>query len=280
MGVRFAVVAFLASALAATSLIAATIGPLPYHDLRDSPFNLSRLGVDFFVEDFSSDLERVERRVGPGAPIRMTKFSTPGVIETTGNATAASGIGELWAPRLGSFGSQTRPLELSFAFDVGELGRWPQAVGFKISNASPLTVDFYGHDGALAESLYTPIVLLPDSLPPSGLGKTIEYYSRFRFLGAVVPGGISRVSIWSPGDGQFLDDFQYGQLVPEPTSVMLMAAAVFAVAARSTRRRRGCASEKVAQVDAARRPVNGPAGFPRWRVPGMNAGARIAEKGS
>jgi hypothetical protein len=202
----------------------ATIGPLPYNDIADSPFDLSRLDVDFFLEDFSTELTRIVRDAGPGAPIRMTKFSTPGVLETTGdsNSVADPNGGALYATsRYIDFSAGTEAVNLSFEFDVGELGRLPQAVGIKISNFAPITVNFFADDGALIESLFAPTAPLPPGPQPTGLARALEHYFRYRLLGAIELAGIARVTISSPTRSLIIDDFQYGQQVPEPISSTL-----------------------------------------------------------
>src|SRR5262245_25834500 len=123
----------------------ATIGPLPYHNIADSPFDLSRRGVDFYVENFSTQLLHVPPTGADAGPF-FTKFSTPGATETTGYAYpfASPSGGELDAlPRDVANWDGTQAIDLSFEFDASELGRLPNAVGFRITNWSPITVNFY-----------------------------------------------------------------------------------------------------------------------------------------
>jgi hypothetical protein len=55
---------------------AETIGPLIYHDVTDSPFDLSRVGSGFFLEDFSHGIELIPRDpTSPSRSDRIVKFS-------------------------------------------------------------------------------------------------------------------------------------------------------------------------------------------------------------
>jgi hypothetical protein len=216
----------------------ATIGPLPYSSVTDSPFDLSRLGTDFYIETYSTQLART-RIVGVTGAYFTTKFSTPGVSETSGNGSpyASSAGGEFYGISHDIAGSEA--VDLSFEFDANELGRLPQAVGFKIANWAPITVNFFAEDGSLRESLFAPTAPLPPGPQPTGLGATMNYYMRFRFLGAIEPEGIARVTVSSPSTSLILGDFQYGQQTPEMTSIYLALAGAYLVSfcLRPNRRR-------------------------------------------
>jgi hypothetical protein len=247
-------------------IVAETIGPLLYHDATDSPFNLSGLGVDFFLEDFSRGIELIPR--DPAAPHfsdRIAKFSTPGVYETSGRVSLLPD-GKLHAlSKFANFSANEVVVELSFEFAPQELGQLPQAVGFVASNASPLTVSFYGPTGTLVETLTAPVAPLPDPIPRlGGLEDTIEFYRRDRFFGAIHPAGISRVEFLSPARNAMIDDFQYGQLIPEPAGVLLAGIGWMAALAALRRRSRSIAplvSPRCARVvhDPSSRSDNGPA---------------------
>jgi hypothetical protein len=56
-------------------------------------------------------------------------------------------------------------------------------------------------------------------------GTPDEWYGAYPqtcFLAEIYPGGISRVTISTPSIETYIDDFQYGQLTPEPSSLLLM----------------------------------------------------------
>jgi hypothetical protein len=151
----------------------------------------------------------------------VAKLSTPGVYETSGRVTAP--WDKLYAlGRYTEFWTQEVAVELSFEFEATELGYLPQAVGFVTSNAFPVTVSFYGANQTLAETMSAPAAPLRDPIPPlSGLRNAVEFYQRDRFFGAIHHGGISRVEIAILAHAVFVDDFQYGRLIPEPASVFL-----------------------------------------------------------
>ncbi len=210
----FALLAVAILSLFNARLLAATIGPLPYNDLRDSPFDLSRRGIDFFVEDFApstlQDLSNVAMQ-------QLAYFTTPGLIEKTGNAISVFGNNEtgvlMGLGRITDWEHGERTVELSFEFDTTELGKLPQAVGFVISNGRPITCEFAAINGHILATLQSPAVV--------GIGDTLQANQQNRFLGAIFADGISRVTISSPGSWILLDDFQYGQLAPEPSTVLL-----------------------------------------------------------
>jgi len=228
---RFALLAITIFSLFTASTPAATIGPLPYNDLLDSPFDLSRRGIDFFVEDFSQGLRWSIRRstFELAYPDPLARLFTPGAYVT--GSFDHRHQGDLLAfGHWTDIANRTTAVDLLFEFDINELGQLPQAVGFRISNAAPITANFYGADGTLLDSLFAPAIPLPTEVPPfSSPTERLEFYSIRRFLGAIHRDGISWVTISASGVvGLRIDDFQYGQLAPEPATAVL---ALFAVVA-------------------------------------------------
>ena len=123
-------------------------------------------------------------------------------------------------------------VSLAFTFDAEELGGLPQVVGFVISNDDPVTATFYGREGEMIDTIRAPAVISqtspvfePFSQVPLSLSHRLE---DSRFLGVSGDAGISRVTISSPARFSWLDDFQYGQLTPEPAGWLLTAFGVLA----------------------------------------------------
>lgn len=219
-------------AICAAPALAATIGPLPYKGFRDSPFDLSRLGIDFFLEDFSQGLEWSNRRstFELAYPYPLARLFTPGAYVS--GSFDHRHKGDLFAfGHWKDVANRTIAVDLLFEFDINELGQLPQAVGFRISNAVPITANFYGTDGTLLDSLFAPAIPLPTEGPPfSSPTERLEFYSISRFLGAIHRDGISLVTISSPNAvGLHIDDFQYGQLAPEPSTALLTLIALVAL---------------------------------------------------
>jgi hypothetical protein len=115
------------------------------------------------------------------------------------------------------------------------LGWLPQAVGFVTSNAGPVTLEFYGPDGGIVETLSAPAAPLPDDPDLTGLADAIRTYQRTRFFGAMHIRGISRVDVTAMMRSTVIDDFQFGRLIPEPSAMTL---AVLALLIRAVRYRR------------------------------------------
>lgn len=206
---------------------AESIGPLPYNGVADSPFDMSGLGTTFFLDDFSQPLHVFHRELPPyGIPFRFATLSTPGVeISGTVGWTGANIV---------TVGGCTNSIPascfsgLSFEFDATELGFLPHAVGFAVSGFGTIGLSAYDAQGRLVASTTAEPYLgyfddLPIPPPPSS------------FIGATYTGGISRIAVGSNEVMFELDDFQYGQLVPEPASALLVASALLFITARRRR---------------------------------------------
>jgi len=178
-----------------TVALGTAIGPLHYRSAADSPFDLSRLGIDFFLDDFSQAVELPSPGVPATIHLLTAKMTTPGVSETTGSAVPNLELQELVAPR--AFldpETHARVAEMSFSFDAGILGKLPQAVGFQVFGG-PTIANFYSVDGNIVETelIPGPTIL---TLPAGGvlyIEPNDQSNTDCCFWGATYPDGISRV---------------------------------------------------------------------------------------
>jgi hypothetical protein len=219
-----------------------TIGPLPYKSIADSPFNLSRLGVDFYLDDFSQGIGSATKGPPSSGNLWSTLLMSPGVAITSYGPVFVIDLNqnpELFSPAdYVRYPSQVRPVNVEFSFDASALGKLPQAVGFLINNNAPITADFYSADGDVVNQLAAPPAAPSVAVSGGGLDGAIYQSFRQRFVGATYALGISRISISSPGGTMILDDFQYGQLTPEAASLLMAICGLLGVAALCSRVRR------------------------------------------
>jgi hypothetical protein len=117
-------------------------------------------------------------------------------------------------------GNESIQYRLEIDFDAPILGYLPTAAGMVLTTPA-FAVEFYDRDGNLSE-LFTNN--LPFSADPNDT-------SDDRFVGATNPAGISKLVV-TDTIGYFesrqvvtIDHFQYGLLVPEPASWLLLALA-------------------------------------------------------
>jgi hypothetical protein len=180
-----------------------------------------------YTEDFSNDLHSLEPDTPHGAATNFAALSTPGAT--------VKGYGiKVLHRRLFSLGRHTDfwagiiSNYLAFEFDANELGWYPQSVSLVTSSAIPLTFTVYGPNDSLVETRQ-----VPASLPPSpqlwGLGATLSYNRQDRFFGMVSPHGISRFEVSTSAGSLFIDDFQYGLLIPEPSTLVIALIALFTI---------------------------------------------------
>jgi hypothetical protein len=235
--------------LAALSLViapcvGATIGPLEYNDFGDSPFK-SQLGIEFFLEDFSQGVAGTYSN--PFTPVLIPPLK----LTTSGTRVVR---GTFWEQNdtlfVSGFWDRVNGLErtrLCLDFDKTELGWLPQAVGFVISNAAPVTIEFYGPDITIVETLTAPAAPLPENPDLTGLSDAMRTYLRSRFFGAIHNEGISRVDITAAMRSTFIDDIQFGRLTPEPSTWVLVALTVFISVVRNRAHPQGRLRPFVAQ---------------------------------
>jgi hypothetical protein len=222
--------------LAALSLliapcVGATIGPLDYNDFADSPFR-SQPGIEFFLEDFSQGVDGTYANPFTQVLIPPLRLTTSGARVTHGTFWERNDL-LFFSGFLDRVNGLDRT-RLSFEFDKTELNWLPQSVGFVTSNAGSVTIDFYGPDNTIVETLSAPATPLPEHPDLTGLADAMRTHLRPRFFGAIHIPGISRVDITAAMRSTFIDDIQYGRLTPEPPASALVA---LAVAIRLVRRR-------------------------------------------
>jgi hypothetical protein len=204
-----------------------TIGPVLYNGLADSPFHPTSPGSSFFFEDFSTSPTVVYRQLPPyGYSYPFASISTPGV-EIEGMIT--------WdGSHLGTIGACTDSIppschaSIGMQFNANGLGSFPRAVGFAVAGFRTFTLSVYDAHDQLAQTTsvnldqyYNPSEAPPDEIIVSPLPP-------FIFLGATDADGISRLVLSANSWTFAVDDFQFGELVPEPpASALLMVALVF-----------------------------------------------------
>src|SRR5262249_40157724 len=137
---------------------------------------------------------------------------------------------------LGTVGSCTNSIppscsaSIGFQFDADRLGGLPRAVGFAVGGFGTIDLSVYDvHDQVVEttsvnlDQYQTPFIPPPDgvfALPPP----------TFVFLGATESDGISRIVLLSNSFTVAIDDFQYGQFVPEPKTQSLVVVVLAFVA--------------------------------------------------
>ena len=197
--------------LSTETLRAQPIGPLQYASFVDSPFAGRGVAGHFFVEEFNTRPALIFHDVN-GFETPYSKPSTPGVeiepnVDWQGDSIQVSGGCTASIP--GSCFSS-----IGFAFDATQLGSLPQAVGIAVTGFGRVTLRAYDFNSNLVATVpLTNIFTAPpgvDFPPPSTT-----------FLGAEYAGGIALIVVNSTDPILQADDLQYGQLVPEPSSISL-----------------------------------------------------------
>jgi hypothetical protein len=196
------------------------VGPLPYQSPADSPFNPTGPGSGFFFEDFSVPPTVVYRPLPPyGYNYPFASISTPGV-EIEGMIT--------WdGSHLGTIAACTDSIppscqaSIGFQFDANRLGSLPRAVGVAVGGLGTFKLSVYDVHDQLVQTTSVNLDQYydPPAAPPDGF--SVSPPPPFVFLGATEADGISRIVLFSNTWTVALDDFQYGQLVPEPPTQAL-----------------------------------------------------------
>ena len=210
--------------LAASTARGATVffGPTNYFSAADSPFDLSGLGTNFWLDDFE-DLS----------------LNTPGVTSINGAPRAPSSLTDSVDGDDGAIDGDTdgacymvRPgiLGVSFVFDPVALGGLPTNVGIVVT-------DGYGQNGypqATAE-FYDANDNLIGTLNSLYQNFDVDTTDDDWFLGIYHPTGVSRIRLWNYGTGSTnleVDHLQYGYPVPEASTFMLAVSACLVGVAR------------------------------------------------
>ena len=201
------------------------LGPLPYLSAADSPFDLSRLGSTFFLEDFEDGVLNTPGISQPPSPAPQAFVRIPG--PGTDSVDADDGL-------MDGFGSNGHSLQatnvsvnpsipprvfqsitLLFSDEVA-----PNAFGFVWTGGVPGTrLSFYVYDSEIrkiGEQHYL------DLAGNDHEGETVED----RFFGVVTdqPIGAVGFEIFNFGDSRWfeMDHVQYGTLIPEPSAIVIV----------------------------------------------------------
>lgn len=208
------------------------LGPSPYFSAADSPFPVDASNPSFFLEDFEDGELNTPGIFQPYPEIARGIVLTPSELTDSvdaddgffdglgrdGNSFAAGLTTVLFTdPRV-----RRRYFRLAF-LPTADIS-YPNAFGFVWTDGAPNSfalLDVYGTDGTLlASNMYSGL----GDMSHSGL--THED----RFLGVTTTGSIGQVeitSIFIGDDVTFeLDHLQYGVLVPEQNSLLLVIQAI------------------------------------------------------
>jgi len=204
-----------------------SFGPSPYLSFAgDSPFASALAAGDFdyfFLEDFEDGLANT-----PGLILPAGHSVALGVAAPHGG-TFIDSVQEDFGPGDGFVGGSlfvghnVTGLPVLISFDAGVLGKLPTHVGLVVTDLQvfgqldfmePVTLEAFGPGGV---SLGT----VTD--PNFGNSTTFGGTDEDRFLGFFSDAGIESISITSPSLVQLeLDHIQYGGVVPEPSSFILV----------------------------------------------------------
>lgn len=213
-------------------------GPTPYLSQADSPFDLSGLGMTFWLEDFEDGTLNTpgvsgDLSISPvGLPFTDSVDADDGLIDGDGSGGAARGGG-------GGCTNAEPPYCWEYAkFDFSESlpSGFPRAVGFVWTDGVPygpfgwpgrFEVNAYDADGVLIvsqafEALGNPPQTTPNRDTPEDV-----------FFGVRHDAGISRLELEQsgvPSSSFEFDHLQYGYQVPEPSAWTLAVVAGIAIA--------------------------------------------------
>jgi ELWxxDGT repeat protein len=189
------------TASSTASGVTRVFGPSPYLSSADSPFDLSQLGTNFWLEDFEDGLLNTTGVSANAGSVRAPSTLTDSVDADDGAIDGSGHLGSDYLVRPGSTG-------VSFQFDSTALGGLPSHVGIVITNGfggSPSsTVEFYDGAGILIARQSVLIDNLHNATADA------------RFVGAFHAGGIKTIRITSLGTGNSgleVDHLQYGDVV-------------------------------------------------------------------
>ncbi len=232
--------------LAQSSVFAASftfLGPTPYLSAADSPFAAYLGGPDFFLEDFEDGqlnslgiYQRLHPYThgivrGPGSDTNSVD-SDDGIIDGEGLLGHSLASNFYWTdlvdpPTIKSY--------LRFSFDDSLLGFLPNSFGFVWTSGAPnsrISIDLKDGDfNTVAIRVFEPLEV---NSPSDSFDD--------RFFGVYSSGPIVHVEIIATYRGNpepvpmEIDHVQYGLIVPEPTSIALIAVGmVLGLSRRSNR---------------------------------------------
>ena len=192
---------------------AALIGPTPYLQSSDSPFDGVGFGAYFHLEDFEDALLNVPGVTASSGGVTSVVFG-PAIhdsVDADDGLIDGSGLGgDSWFSNPGVAG-------VTWTFNEGLLGALPTHAGVVWTDgAGDIMFEAFDKDGL---SLGTVVGMHADG---SVNGETAED----RFYGVIDLGGISAIKLSNQSGGIELDHLQYGAVVggvPEPATALLLA---------------------------------------------------------
>jgi hypothetical protein len=212
------------------------LGPTPYLSKADSPFPVDGRNPNFFLEDFEPDVPCIPdentfcgggqfdalgvRMIYGGTGHGFSVDADDGEIDGSGAGGHSAGASDI-----AIIGSSTLA-ELSFEFDFQELGFFPTAVGFVLTDGAGPASGLLAYDSAGNRKEFFTWDLELDPLTTSD----------DRFIGVINPNGISRVEFImtifdaNPSAAPRLDHLQYGLFIPEPSSLQLILSSIISIA--------------------------------------------------
>lgn len=209
------------------------LGPIPYRSAADSPFNLSGLGTTFFLEDFE-DFEA-------NAPGLSTYLGTgiSNSVDADDGHIDGFGLMGVSAHTLRIVDTGTTSIGISqLDFDKNVLGFLPTAVGMVITSARER---FPGalHTWLIVRDSEGQVLTEIDT---TAIQSTGHDASDDFFIGiassvgiAGLDFGVNVLTVPFPGGSPtvWFDHIQYGLLVPEPNSIVILCVLCFLATSRT-----------------------------------------------
>ena len=210
---------------------AAPVGPSPYLQAGDSPFQSLTFSY-FHLENFEDGLLNT-----PGvSPAMNYLVISPGADTDSVDAddSVLDGSGVQGRSLYSSVNGQGVS-EFRFEFSQAPLGDYPTHVGIVWTDVGRVIVGDALFVGDVSLEAFDPMgaslgVLGP--IPVGGDGSTSGGTAEDRFLGFTDAGGISAFSVRMPNSIDWeVDHLQYGLIVPEPGSFALLSMSLIGFAA-------------------------------------------------
>lgn len=205
------------------------LGPTPYSSAADSPFDVSRIQLEDFEDGelntpgISSLSNTFVRSPGPNTDSVDGDDGTLDGFGTSGHSIFSDGalIEPTSPPRY--------YMDMAFAFAPID-GKLPNVFGFVVTDCAPnssIHILLLDHQLRVLDQFYTLPFFEGGLGDDTGSGTTSED----RFFGVTDPRGIQAVRITlmsrdDPFGGIELDHLQFGTIVPEPSSWIMVLTAV------------------------------------------------------